>query len=151
MNQILEVVKEKTALKFMKRAGIYKGVNVTFNPETKTALSYNWWEFVKVIGGKVFFNSYRYSTSTQRHQSKVRRLLEALEITIDFDVEAPQGLQNSLGAIEYMETRIKTLFDEMAKGRNGSSAQNNRLDMIKYFQEGVKALKEALNVEEVNA
>jgi hypothetical protein len=145
MNQTIERKARPGEMKYMKRAGIYSSANVSFNPETKTALSYNWWEFVKVIGGKVVFNSYRYSATTQKHQSKVKDLLSLLGIGIDFDVEAPQGLQNPLGAIEHMENRIKALEAEMQKGRPNTYAQQNRQESIAYFEQGVVNLKEALN------
>ena len=48
----------------MKRTPVYKASNVKFNYETIEAFSYNWWQFVKVIGGKVIFNNYNYSNTT---------------------------------------------------------------------------------------
>lgn len=82
-------------MKYMKRSGVYKASNVTFDPKTVSAISYNWWKFVAVIDGKVIFNNYRYSVSTSRHQRKIRRLLNELRIKIDIEMPVPKGLQGS--------------------------------------------------------
>ena len=86
-------------MKYFKRLGLYKASNVTFDPSTCTALSYDWWVFVKRIEGKVVFNGYRYSVSTAKHQRKVRTLLRELGIRIDLEVsfkvaQAVQDLEN---------------------------------------------------------
>lgn len=82
-------------MKYMKRSGIYKASNVTFNPKTIEAYSYVWWKFVGVVEGKVVFNNYRYSKSTSKHQSKVRQLLQELGIKIDILMPVPRGLPGS--------------------------------------------------------
>lgn len=81
-------------MKYMKRAKIYKINNCTFNPETKTATSYEWWDFVKPIEGKLVFNDCYYSNTTSMHQSKVRRLLSELGVKIDITLPCKLGLQN---------------------------------------------------------
>lgn len=80
-------------MKLYKRTGTYKASNVTFDPKTITAVSYDWWIFVKVVNGRVVFNSYTYSNTTSRHQSKVRSLLTSLGITVDRVVRIQGGLQ----------------------------------------------------------
>lgn len=77
---------------FKKRIGKYTASNVTFDPDFCTAYSYGWWRFVDQINGKVIFNNYGYSTSTRRHQSKVRNLLSKLDIQIDFFINARSGI-----------------------------------------------------------
>jgi len=134
----------KTALKFYSRLNMFKGNNVSFNPKTKTAKSYNWWEFVKVIGGKLVFNHYHYSQSTSKHQSKVRNLLDQLNIPVDIYVEAPKGLQNLDDSIKYMGRRIATLELEQSKGKKKSWAYENRSNQIKAFRESISELQEAL-------
>ncbi len=81
-------------MKYMKRAKIYKAANVTFNPETVAAYSYDWWKFVSVIQDKIVFNEYRYSVTTVKHQNKVRRLMEQLGIEVDLYVSFRAGLQD---------------------------------------------------------
>lgn len=81
-------------MKYMKRKKIYQSKNVTFNPETLEAYSYNWWAFVKKIDGVLVFNNYRYSVTTSKHQSKVRSLLNKLNINIDLEIPVLKGLQD---------------------------------------------------------
>jgi hypothetical protein len=86
-------------MKFMKRAQIYKGRNVTFNPQTKRAYSYNWWRFVDLINGKLVFNRFYYSPTTSKHQSKLRGLLHDLNIAIDLEVWCGGGLQSDFAGL----------------------------------------------------
>lgn len=71
---------------------VFKAKNVYFDPISMVATSYNWWEFVKVIKGKVVFNDFRYSNTTSRHQSKVASILRELGIKT-IDVSVAEGLQ----------------------------------------------------------
>ena len=80
-------------MKLMKRTGIYKASNVSFDPTKISAYSYAWWKFVGVVEGKVIFNNFRYSPSTGKHQYKVRSLLEELGIKIDMHIPLRRGLQ----------------------------------------------------------
>ena len=84
-------------MKFMKRANIYQAsnYNVTFDPDKTEGRSYKWWVFVTKVEGKMIFNNYRYSVSTSKHQSKVRSLLNQLNIKIDIEMPLPNGLPGS--------------------------------------------------------
>lgn len=113
-------------MKLMKKSNTYKASNVTFNPETIEAFSYDWWCFVKVIGGKVVFNSYNYSPSTIKHQYKVRSLLNDLGIKIDLEIECPRGLQAinvDMLVSNHYSSLIKELKEAIAKPR--SQAKKN--------------------------
>lgn len=83
------------SLKYMKRAGIYKAANVTFNPQTCEAFSFSWWRFVAKINGKLVFNNYRYSATTSKHQSRVREVLRELGIKIDVSLSLPKGINSN--------------------------------------------------------
>lgn len=85
-------------MRYYSRLGVYKASNVLFNRQTCTAVSYDWWFFVKRVNGMVVFNSYRYSVTTSRHQSKVRQLMRELGIKIDLEVSVAEGLQNENAA-----------------------------------------------------
>lgn len=82
-------------MKQMKRTGIFKASNVSFDPSTVRAYSYGWWNFVRKINGAVVFNNYRYSNSTSKHQSKVWRLMDSLGIKIDLFVSVGCDLTGS--------------------------------------------------------
>lgn len=83
-------------MKYFKRAGIYKNHNgnCTLDPNKVEAWSYHWWQFLKIIEGKVVFNDYRYSPTTGKHQGQVRDLLEELSIKVDLFLPISGGLQN---------------------------------------------------------
>lgn len=100
-------------MKYMKRAGIYQAsnYNCTFNPKTMEAFSYRWWKFIAVVEGKVVFNSYRYSNSTSKHQSKVRGVLNNLGIKIDLELPLPKGI-NSTNLAELILIGEETLCDK---------------------------------------
>lgn len=76
---------EASKIKYFKRLGIYKNStgNVVFDPVKLEARSYDHWVFVKKIRGKLVFNDYNYSQSTNAHQSLVRGVLRDLKIKID--------------------------------------------------------------------
>lgn len=95
-------------MKFMKRTKIYKASNVTFNPETIQAFSYNWWCFVREIQGKIVFNNYSYSPSTTRHQYKVCQLLRELNIHIDLEVD----MKESLNELTFNAHALESLYRE---------------------------------------
>jgi hypothetical protein len=96
----------------MKRtsSGLYRASNVTFNLETIEAYSYAWWLFVTKHKGFVVFNDYKYSTTTARHQFKVRSLMAQLGIKVDIHVET----RSSLNSIEGRALIERLLKDERA-------------------------------------
>lgn len=108
-----------------RRNGFYEASNVRFIPETLQAFSYGWWQFTMPYKGGVIFNCFNYSNSTNKHQWKVRRLLQDLGIKIVEEVEAPRGLQGSLGdAAEYHRLRALRLIEETKKP--GTRKEKNR-------------------------
>lgn len=78
----------QNSLKHFPKLNLYKNSTgtVKFNSQTLIATSYDHWTFVKPSGKKntVIFNTYRYSVTTSSHQRVVRRLLEELNINIEF-------------------------------------------------------------------
>lgn len=99
-------------MKYYKRLKLYKASNVTFDPATCRAYSYDWWRFVDRVDGKVVFNNHRYSNSTAKHQSKVHGLLRELGIKIDLYVDCPTGLQREFAANSAM-SKACTDFGKM--------------------------------------
>jgi len=130
------------ALKYFKKLGVFKASNVLFNPNTMTATSYNWWEFVKKINGKVVFNIYRYSNTTSKHQSKVKSLLKQLNIKIDIEAACPDGLQNLDSGVRYYERIINDLKNDMNNPRSYKEKNRERKKQIKFFQNQIEVLKE---------
>lgn len=113
-------------MKFIKTKNTYKASNVELNLNTMTAVSYNWWTFLKIIDGKLVFNSYAYSPSTQRQQSKVLRVLAEKGIKIDFVIESKKSLTDSSlfnDAKELIQNDIDDLNDAINK--KGSQKAKN--------------------------
>lgn len=129
-------------MKYFKRAGIYKASNVTFDPSTITAYSYNWWKFVGLVEGKVIFNNYSYSVSTSKHQSKVRQLLATLGVKIDLELPLPKGV-NSGDLANLFETAEeylcdKFLLEELKKEERAAKAKlNYRTKKLSAYLENV--------------
>jgi len=96
----------------MKRSGIYKASNVTFNPETKEAYSYNWWRFVGIVDGLLVASNYRYSNTTGRHQIKVFALMDELGIKIDLALPLPRGVRHDQTIDELILEAEEHLFEK---------------------------------------
>lgn len=125
-------------MKFIKKRNQYEASNVSFDPENISAVSYNWWEFVKVINGKVVFNDYNYSPSTCKHQSKVRRLLETLNIKVDVVIESTKSLSSydwQDDALKMLDNKIKLLNDALNNPRRKKALDEKRKEEIVYLEE----------------
>lgn len=90
-------------MRYLKTLNIYKASNVEYDCNTGIALSYGWWQFVKIINGKIIFNTYAYSNTTIKHQYKIRALLKELGLSIDLELPVPDGLQNLESGITYLK------------------------------------------------
>lgn len=133
-------------MKLMKRSCLYQASNVTFNPETIRAYSYNWWRFVDVIDGLVVFNDYRYSATTSKHQSKVRGLMEDLGIRIDLFISSPRGLQSLDSALEFYSIEHNLTRQRFLKKRihaKTKTALNEKLAAIELCETAVRSLIKA--------
>jgi hypothetical protein len=141
----------RPSLRYYKKLGLFKASNVAFYPTTLEATSYDWWVFVKRIGGKIVFNSFRYSPTTNKHQSKVRSLLEQLGINIDFEISAPKGLQNLQSAIDHYEYSINALQQEIANPRSRKGKNILREQQIRDMQKQIEIVKRLQEMEELDA
>jgi hypothetical protein len=129
------------SMRYRVRTNDFVGSNVDFDPETLRAYSYGWWRFVDRINGLVVFNDYSYSSSTSKHQSKVRGLLRSLGITIDLTIEARKGLQDLDTAIRDYEYRIKELSLKIQAPRTHKAKNLERVAEIEHLQEKIKQIK----------
>lgn len=131
-------------IKYFKKLHVFKASNVSFNPESLKAYSYDWWLFVSLIKGKLVFNDFGYSSSTRKHQNKVASLLSALGLKIDLEIEAPGGLQSLDEAISYYEGIIKVLSMAIANPRSKQKTNESRVLRIKECQKKIQQIKELL-------
>lgn len=131
-------------MKYNKRQDIYKASNVTFDQNTCEAFSYNWWQFVANINGKVVFNNYNYSPTTIKHQYKVRDLLEKLGIKIDLEIECPAGFQSrdfEISIDQHYTEKIKELKRQIDKPRSQAKKNMERRKDIKKLAQLVVQFK----------
>ena len=133
-------------MKYIKKRARYEADNVWFDANTSTAMSYNWWVFVKKINGLVVFNNHGYSHATMGHQRKVRALLNTLGITIDLEVKCPKGLQDLESGIEFATSKISENEAALVRGRKANRAR--RLEAINALKEQINIIK-SLSEEQV--
>lgn len=123
------------SLPYRVRKKIFKARNVTFNPDTFRAYSYDWWRFVDKVNGKIVFNFYRYSSVTTKHQWTVLSLLRELKIKIDYHVGVRTGLQDvSHGAISDKLYQIGSLRAKIAHPKSKKDANDHRKLQIKALE-----------------
>lgn len=137
MNQDERLTKDET-MKFIKTKNTYKASNVELDLNTMTAVSYNWWTFLKVIDGQLVFNSYAYSPSTQRQQSKVLKVLAEKGIKIDFIIESRKSLTNSSlfeDAKELIRNDIEDLNDAINKKGSQKAKNEERIKTIEFLKQ----------------
>lgn len=108
----------------------FERASVYFDPKTQEAYSYSWWRFVERIGPYLVFNNYSYSVSTSKHQRQMRWLLSDLGLSIDLNIEAPQGLADLESAIAHYNRRILALETACAKKGARKAKNAERLQEI---------------------
>jgi hypothetical protein len=117
-------------MKYIKTKNLYRASHVVFDATNITAWSWEWWQFVQRLpDGRVVFNNYSYSASTNGHQSKVRGLLSQLGIKIDLYVRSRVGLQQAdwiQVAIDDLTYEINVLRDAINKPRSHATKNEER-------------------------
>lgn len=114
-------------LLFKPRKNLFESKNVWFDPDICIAKSYNWWIFVSKINGKVVFNNYRYSSTTARHQRRVRKTLEMLGIKIDLEVTCHCSLEFfSTRGLDTINSLIDTLEQQIKNPRSNKIKNEER-------------------------
>jgi len=146
----LRVIGKNNSMRFRVRSNDFVGSNVSFDLDTLKAHSYNWWRFVDIIDGKVVFNGYFYSSSTSKHQGKVRGLLSDLGVKVDVCIKARKGLQNLEVAISDYEDKIKELIQAIQRPRTRKSTNERRVAEIEYIQGRIAIIKELMNQKAVS-
>jgi len=95
----------------MKRAQVYKSNNCYFDPKEMVATSYNWWHFIRRVGGLVVYNNHNYSNTTRTHQGNVLHVMSQLGINVDLTVDTGASLRDP----EAVKFGIKNLCFEIAE------------------------------------
>ena len=130
-------------MKYIKKRNRYEAPNVTFLKDNMEAFSYDWWQFVKIIDGKVVFNNYSYSQATNKHQRKVRNLMSDLDIKIDYFVESACGLQSIDwfdNAKEILKENIESIEKSLASPKRKKKLDEERKEMIAFYKKEIENL-----------
>jgi hypothetical protein len=127
-------------MKYLKRAGIYKASNVTFDPKSVSAYSYGWWRFVDVVNGKVVFNNYSYSNSTCKHQHKVRSLMNELGIKIDLYISVPCSLTGNLRYGQSANVGIEALKNAYRTRDLVAAKEISKVFKVKFTQDEIQQI-----------
>jgi hypothetical protein len=123
-------------MRYLKTKNTYKASNVEFDATNIAAWSYGRWKFVSKIDGIVVFNTFRYSHSTTRHQSKVRSIMHQLGIRVDLYVDTPKSLSDQYwptAAVCLLNSKINTLIDAINKKGSKSAKNAERREQISYL------------------
>lgn len=137
-------------LKFYPRLNLYKSStgSLVYNPVTRIATSYRWYEIFKVINGIKCLNVHSYSTTTAKHVSKLRCFLNPWR-NDTFYFEAPRGLQDLNYAIEYYNRKIVTLKNKMMMPRTHKAKNEERSIEIENHQETIKRIESLMGKKEL--
>lgn len=120
------------SLKHFPRLNLYKYHSLVYNPDTRIATSYDWYQIFKVINGIRCLNTYSYSVTTAKHVSILRQFFNHCRDDIFF-FDAPRGLQNLDSAINLYKNKIATLETEMNKPRSHKAKNLERLEKIGHY------------------
>jgi hypothetical protein len=105
-------------MKYFKKLEVYKNSSGKnwLSLKEMSGYSYDWWQYLKVMKGKVVFNNYTYSNSTAKHLNDAMRVLRDNNIKIDVEIAAPRGLQQDglESAIEYQLDKLNTAKERLA-------------------------------------
>ena len=135
-------------MKYFPRLNLYKAANVTFDPSTVVATSYDWWCFVTVIRGRVVFNEYPYSATTRKHQAKVKALMAELGITPDIVVSTRLSLGNVNALEDAMQGALKEAEFFEGKAATARSLRGHYLSIAGEQLQRAEAIKQLIKMTE---
>ena len=130
-------------MKYFKRLNVYKNSTGSNKVDlsNRYAISYDWWEYLKIINGILVFNSFYYSPSTSKHQSDCLRLLREHGLEPALRIESPKGLQNLNSAIEHYECMIRELQQQIDKPRSRQAKNQDRQLKIVFYKHQIERVK----------
>lgn len=98
-------------------------------PDTISAYSYDWWQMLVIIKGEVFFNSYRYSVTTAKHQSALRAFLSAMKISYS-ELPMAKGFQDGNCELETACRELGELRIKLSHSRKKDQHTKRRADKL---------------------
>lgn len=113
-------------MKYMVRKQIYQAKNVTFDPKSLNAYSYDWWRFVGMVEGKLVVSNYRYSVTTAKHQRKVASLMSQLGITPDLVMPLSRGVRADQSLADMIIEAEEQLCDDFLRDMEKRDDRNEK-------------------------
>jgi hypothetical protein len=113
---------------------------------TINAWSYRWWQYLKVIKGKIVFNDYSYSNQTVKHQINCKNLLKTLGINVDLYIQSVRGLQNMSEVILDLVYQVNEITNAILKPKTRKSTNETRLMRAKSKLDELETLAKLLKV-----
>jgi hypothetical protein len=131
------------------KSGLYKASNLTFNPNTLEARSYEHWLFTKHVDGiGLVVNTYGFSTTTRKHQAKIRKLMVDLNVPRPaLELVSKRSLDDLKGCIvdtiTHYKKRIALLEQAMEKGRELKNKERRyKIDVLNVNISVLQSVKE---------
>ena len=131
----------------LKTRNEYVGCNrkARFYADEIRATSYDHWNFVNVINGKVVFNWFKYSNTTSNHQWAVNALLQDLGIKVDVTVNMNRSLTEDTfrqDALHYYYNTATQLIVKKNSPRVRKKTKEECEMALENIREKIKELKE---------
>jgi len=136
-------------MKFFKTLNLYKN-SVSSNIidlNNLKATSYDWWQYLAVIKGKIVFNDYNYSSATNKHQAECRSLLSKNGIQVDLFIKTEHSLTDERAvqnAIDLLNREIRVLKAEINKPRSQKKKNLERIFTIEKLETEITILTNEL-------
>lgn len=105
-------------MKFYKKSNTYKNStgSLTFDLTTGKGYSYDWYRIIERLGDIYALNTYNYSPSTIKHISRIRSILNELNLKY-VTLDAPNGLDRSESINNHYNHLIDMNNKKIAKPR----------------------------------
>jgi len=141
------LVSKQSNFKYQPRKKRLTATNNYLDLETLKAYSYDWWCYFTPVAGLLVFNSGKYSVSTSKHQTRMKRLLRTLGLTIDIEMNTTGNIAgitlNNL--ILHLKAEQARLYSELATcKRKVSFKRTNLVDQILVISEYLHRTKGAV-------
>jgi len=130
-------------LRYKKKDDIYSNSTgtLTYDPNVKTAYSYDWYEIARKIEDIWVVNDYNYSNTTAKHKNEIKGfLMREFKAYNILCIEAPKGLQDLERAKQYYEDRITSIENRIAAKGSHTSTNNKRRRTIQSLQKVIETV-----------
>jgi hypothetical protein len=137
----------RSSYKYYSRLKVYKNSTGSFffDPATMECKSYNWYYICRMIKGKLVFNSYNYSNTTNAQVWNCRGLLDKLNQVPFVEIDDPNGLTYGIDSvIKNYESKIKDLLFKLNQPRIRKKTKEGIVYDINHKYEIIQKLKTLL-------